>query len=49
MEFNSCFEALQSKYCIGNGPVFVVLFKRDFTSMYYELISTINQKYNSPG
>ena len=47
MEFNSCFEALQSKYSIGNGPVFVALFKRDFTTMYYELISTINQKYNS--
>ena len=46
MEFNSCFEALQSKYSIGNGPAFVALLKRDFTTMYYELISTINQKYN---
>ena len=46
MEFNSCFEALQSKPSLGNSPAFVALLKRDFTTMYYNQISTVNQNYN---
>ena len=45
MEFNSCFETLQSKYFVGNSPAFVALLKRDFTTMYNKQISTVNLKY----